>query len=415
MANRRAVPRRRALTRDISADVVIVGGGLTGATIAWTFADAGFRVVLLERGRVGRGSTAANSALLMQEPDEDLTKLAERYGSAAARRIWQLGKKATRDFIRTLRKLRIRCSLRRCDSIYYATDPDAMPRLRAEYRRRCAAGFGGRWLASGAIRTRGNAQLDPYRACLGLLRAAESAGAHIFERSDVRRVVRTRDGVRVVTARGSVSAARVIVATGYATPAFKPLAGRFRMKRTYVIATDPIPARRRNAARLERHGIAGIFVRDVMLWDTERPYHYARWTRDHRMLLGGGDRPARGGGGTRAFRDSVRALREHFTSLVPALADVDVAFAWEGLFAMTPDGLPFVGPHRRYPGHLFALGYGGNGMTFGFLAARLLLDWFRGTPSKDLQLFAFNRRVLGEPSRISSMRASTSAAADAAR
>jgi glycine/D-amino acid oxidase-like deaminating enzyme len=235
-------------------------------------------------------------------------------------------------------------------------------------------------MAEGAIRTRGNAQLDPYRACLGLLRAARSRGARVFEHSAVRRVAQTRDGVRVVTARGSVSARRVIVATGYATPQFKPLAGRFRMKHTYVLATEPIDSRLRR-----RLGIG-----DVMLWDTGRPYHYARWTPDHRLLLGGGDRPvhaSRRG----SFAEAARDLRAHFTSRYPLLDDVRIAYGWEGLFAMTPDSLPYIGPHRRYPRHLFALGYGGNGMTFGWLAARLLLDWFRGARSKDLRLFAFNR------------------------
>jgi glycine/D-amino acid oxidase-like deaminating enzyme len=60
---------------------------------------------------------------------------------------------------------------------------------------------------------------------------------------------------------------------------------------------------------------------------------------------------------------------------------VAIEYAWEGLFAMTPDGLPYIGQHRRYPRHLFALGYGGNGMTFGFLAARLLVDLFLGVES----------------------------------
>jgi len=56
-----------------------------------------------------------------------------------------------------------------------------------------------------------------------------------------------------------------------------------------------------------------------------------------------------------------------------------------------PDGLPFIGPHRRYPGHLFALGYGGNGMTFGFLAADLLLERLKGAEGPDQELFAFTR------------------------
>jgi hypothetical protein len=59
------------------------------------------------------------------------------------------------------------------------------------------------------------------------------------------------------------------------------------------------------------------------------------------------------------------------------MSDIDTEFAWEGLFAMTPDTLPYIGPHRRYPRQWFVLGYGGNGMTFGFLAARLLLERWR--------------------------------------
>jgi len=129
-----------------------------------------------------------------------------------------------------------------------------------------------------------------------------------------------------------------------------------------------------------------------MLWETGRPYHYARWTPDHRLLLGGGDRTrVKGRTRARAFREGTARVTEYFVGLYPALAQIAFEYAWEGLFAMTPDGLPYIGPHRRYPGHLFALGYGGNGMTFGFLASRLLLDRYRGKVSADHDLFAFNR------------------------
>src|SRR5437016_5548858 len=107
--NRR--PRYRSLNGDTAVDVVIVGGGLTGATLAWRLSAANIRVALLERDRVGRGSTAANSALLMSEPDKDLGELAARYGHAAARRIWQLSRDATREFITTLKRLEIPCAL----------------------------------------------------------------------------------------------------------------------------------------------------------------------------------------------------------------------------------------------------------------------------------------------------------------
>ena len=81
----------------------------------------------------------------------------------------------------------------------------------------------------------------------------------------------------------------------------------------------------------------------------------------------------------------------YFAAQYPALESIAIEYGWEGLFAATPDGLPYIGPHRHYPRHLFALGYGGNGMTFGFLAARLLRDCHRGDRSTDHGLFAFGR------------------------
>ena len=113
-------PRYPELARDLSADVAIVGGGVTGATVAWMFARSGLRVVVFDAARVGRGSTAASTALLMQEPDTDFAELVRRYGPKNARRIWRLSSAAARDFVRTLESLDIRCHLEHRDSVYYA-------------------------------------------------------------------------------------------------------------------------------------------------------------------------------------------------------------------------------------------------------------------------------------------------------
>lgn len=389
-------PRRQtypSLHAPCEVDVAIVGGGITGAAVAALFARAGVRVGLVEAALVGRGSTAASTALLLREPDLGLRDLGRRYGAAKARRIWQLSADAARDFVRTVRRLGIECELTRRDSVYYTQDPESVTELQDEYARRSRAGFGGDWLTPGAlrrltgiagrgaIRTRDNAQFNPFDACVGLVRAAKDAGALIFERSPVLRIDRTRGRVEVVTARGTINAAQVIIATGYATKGFQPLVGRFRLNHTYVLATRPLTGRQRRDLGLS----------DVMLWDTARPYHYVRWTADHRLLLGGADRPVTGARRAAAFTRGTRELRAYYDALMPVLADVGIDYAWEGLFANTPDGLPYIGPHARYPRHLFALGYGGNGMTFGFLAARLLLERWQGIESPDHALFAFNR------------------------
>ena len=93
----------------------------------------------------------------------------------------------------------------------------------------------------------------------------------------------------------------------------------------------------------------------------------------------------------RQFAEATAALRAYFEAMYPPLSKIGFDSAWEGLFAMTPDGLPYIGPHRRYPGHAFALGYGGNGMTFAALSARILVEQWQGVKSRDHELFAFNR------------------------
>jgi glycine/D-amino acid oxidase-like deaminating enzyme len=375
-------------------EVAIVGGGMTGAMIAALFAEAKVGVTVIEAARAGLGSTAASTALLLQEPDYDLTALSKKYGAARARRIWRISHATTREFIATIHRLRIRCRLQLKDSIYYTLSDDRARALRREWQRRHTAGFDGKWLdpaalyratginGAAAIRTRGNALLNPLLACRGLLGTAVSMGAQVFEHSNVNRIRRMGEGVRLYTTRGTVDALQVIIATGYATKYFRPLAGRFKMRHTYVLATEPI--RRRTRRRL---GLG-----DVMLWDTERPYHYVRWTDDRRLLVGGEDRPIKPGANRGLqFASATRELREYFAERYAAWPEVAIDRAWEGLFAMTPDGLPYIGSHRRYPGHAFALGYGGNGMTFAALAARILLEQWRGIASADHRLFAFDR------------------------
>ena len=386
---RRRFPRCRGRQE---AGIVVVGGGITGVLIAEASARAGVAVVLLEAGLVGRGSTAASSALLLREPDISYRTLLARHGAAAGGRMWRLCHDGVRDFVATIRRLRISCDLEESDAVYVARTAKAARELEHEFASRCRGGVAGRWLApaalraltridgGGAIRTSGHAQFDPYKACLGLAQAAVAAGARIFERSPVSRIRSDGTRVHVESAGGTAVASRVVIATGYATPQFRPLTARFRMYRTYVLATQRLTASERNRIGFGR----------AMLWDSERPYHYARWTPDGRLLLGGGDRPV----GPRRrddFRAATRQLRDDFLQLLPGLAPIRIESAWEGLFAQTPDSFPYIGLHRRYPRHLFALGYGGNGMAFSTLAARLLLDHCLGGKPPDLDLFAFSR------------------------
>jgi glycine/D-amino acid oxidase-like deaminating enzyme len=386
-------PRYPALKGAHHVDIAVIGGGTTGCLAAHAFVSAGFSVLLLEANRIGRGSTAASTALLMQEPDADVRDLATRYGTRRAREVWSESAKSVRGYVALLRRLRIPAGLEQVRSVYWTSRADAASDLQRELRRRHAVGIKGRWLngsalmrhigveGAGGILTSGNAQVDPYRACIGLADRLRSAGVKIYERSPARRVRGSARGVNIDLAEGEVSAQWAVIATGYATPEFKPLAGRFRMSNTYVIATSQLdPGLRRKMSR------------GFMWWDTETPYHYSRWTPDRRLLFGGQDirqvsaraRPA-------ALARQTEQLKTDLARVYPWLEDTRIDYAWDGLFATTRDGLPYIGTHRRYPRQLFALGYGGNGMTFGFLAAEVLLRTVRGSTTDSDHFFGFHR------------------------
>jgi len=394
---RKKYPRHKG---HLEVDVVVIGGGITGAICAYLFSDAGASVALLESKAVGRGSTVASTALLMQEPDRDFCDLVRRFGRPRTLQVWKSLARATRDLTHAIRSLKINCDLHARDSAYFTLDPSRIPRLRREFDARKAAGLPGRWLSSAAlyrmtgirgqaaIATRGNAEIDPVRACHGFLSAAVARRAKVFERSPALRVAATTGGVQVGTRGGTISAKVVVIATGYARPGFGPRVGRVTMKDTYVIATRRLPSRVRRQIAKSR----------AMAWDTDRPYHYLRWTDDGRLLVGGEDTTHRTVKGSRKRTAAARErLMPYLGQMFPALADEQPAYEWEGLFAETPDGLPYVGVHSKYPRHLFALGYGGNGMTASFLAGQILLRRYRdmSLPRKKRDsvgdLFAFDR------------------------
>src|SRR5690348_17354354 len=113
-----AAPSHPILQGKRRVDIAVVGAGITGCLAAHAFAAAGLSVAVLEADRIGRGSTAASTALLMQEPDVDFTNLSNRYGADRARAVWRASAKSVRGLVDLIRRLRIGASLREVPSVY---------------------------------------------------------------------------------------------------------------------------------------------------------------------------------------------------------------------------------------------------------------------------------------------------------
>jgi glycine/D-amino acid oxidase-like deaminating enzyme len=128
-----------------------------------------------------------------------------------------------------------------------------------------------------------------------------------------------------------------------------------------------------------------------VVWESARPYFYMRMTDENRIIAGGEDVPFT----NPAARDALMPertgrLMRRLRQMVPD-ARPELAFSWAGTFAETPDGLPYIGTVPGHPAILVALGYGGNGITFSMIAARLLAGHCTDAPSPDLRIFRIGR------------------------
>lgn len=379
------------LREDRSCDVLVVGGGISGALIANELCAHGHDVVLIEQRDIGWGSTAASTALLQYEIDTHLVDLAKRYGERDA----VLAYRACAEAIPALRE--VAAGFRGVDchpmqSLYYASKRRHRSSLQDEYALRHTHGFDVRWLdadavraeygisAPGAILSALAARVDPYQLTYRLLMRLAKAGCAVHDRTLLHTLQPTARGVTATTPEGvRIRARHVVLATGYAGQHWlKQKVARNRS--SYAFITDPI-----DAAAL------GPLV-DTMVWESARPYLYMRSTGDHRLLVGGEDDavdiPAR--------RDSRVAsktgtLLKQVARLFPHLP-LQPAFSWGGTFAETEDGLPFFGPHPQWgPRVLFAMAYGGNGITYSMIGAGLLRARIERRKHPLAGLFGFGR------------------------
>jgi glycine/D-amino acid oxidase-like deaminating enzyme len=378
---------------DLDTRVVIVGGGLTGCACACAFASARIPVVLIEAGRIGSGATGGASGLLRHDFDASFSATTGAIGLRAARAAWQAMRRSALDLQAVLRRLRIRCELEPRQLLHVAAPGDDVGRLlRREHDARRRAGLEEAWAtpravrqvaaveSGGAIRTHA-AVLDPYRACLGLARAAVARGAVVVEHAEARRI-RVGRRVEVITSSGRLRAETVVVATGAPLPDLRPLRRHLTPRHGYGVVTAPLPASVRR----------DVGPRTAVLSDSAEPPHLVRWLRDDRVLIEGAVQdPVSVRAEPQALVQRTGQLMYELSLLYPAISGTPPEWGWSWGLDDTVDGLPYLGPHRNFPRHLFALGLARHGPGAAWLAARVLLRHVTEQRAKGDEVLGFSR------------------------
>lgn len=379
-----ARPLCTTLAGDVSCDVAVVGGGITGLAAALHLRARGYTVVLLEGAELAAGASGRSGGQVLPGYACGLSTLVRHLAPADVRRLWDMSREAVH-----LTRALIRRHAIACDWRDGHLDTAIKPRQRVELAQLATTlardyGETDLELLEGAALTRevlsprycaglydrDSGHLHPLNYTLGLATAAQAAGVQIFEHSAAL-ALETAATPRLRTASGSVSAHYVILAQNTGSPVLDDaLRAKIMPVSTYIAATEALGAER----------AAGLLPGGASVCDINFVLDYFRLSADHRLLFGGrvsysGLTPPR----------LAASMRERMLRVFPSLGDVAIDSVWGGEVDITMNRAPHFG--TRDGRVLYAQGFAGHGMALTALAGKLMAEAVAGQAER-FDLFA---------------------------
>lgn len=378
------------LDKSLETDIVIIGGGISGALTAYYLTNAGLNCVVIDSRTIGLGSTCASTALLQYELDTPLSQLSKQIGFKSAARAYQLCSDSIDTIQRICKKLNFDL-FEKQKSLLFAANKVHKELIETEFSFRQKAGFDVELLSemdiqeqfgfkapNGILSAQGGS-IDAYMFVYALLKASTEKGLSVYDRTTISNIEYFKTGVKLKTDKGhQITARKIVNASGYEITEFidKKIV---ELHSSYALASEhiqtPIPA----------------WKGKTLLSNTADPYLYMRLSHDNRIILGGRDEPFY----NPTKRDKLInakavLLVKDFSKIFPKI-ELIPEFIWTGTFGTTEDSLPYIGTYNKTPHTYYALGFGGNGITFSVIAAEIIRDMILGKSNKDASLFAFNR------------------------
>lgn len=347
-------------------DTVIVGGGITGLTIAYFLKLTGRKVAVVERDRIGVGDTCNTTAHVTMVTDHRFRELSKTLGNEYAVLAWRGGEAALELIEAIAESCGRACDLKRVPAYLSASweaESDEQDELAQEAQLIREAGFDAAFVENvpifhrPGIRFENQLQLHPLKYLHGLAELVNRDGSKIFENSEA--VEFQADPLRIRVGDHWLSCQQLVVATHV------PMMGKAGLLRATLFQTKIAPySSYVIGARINR-----LEIPEALYWDTAEPYYYLRTCDqgDHAYLIFGGcDHKTGQGSDTEANYQKLESiLRRYFP-------DAQVDHRWSGQVIETHDGLPYVGEIAE--NQYIATGYCGNGITFGTLGAMIISD-----------------------------------------
>lgn len=373
---------------DFSVDVAVIGGGYTGLSTALHLArDHSIEVAVLEAGAIGFGASGRNAGFACLPATKlSVRQMVARYGLEETRAFHAAQAEGIAFTAQLMREEGIDADRTGDGVVIVAQHPRALAEMRAQaeearrlfgfpfeiHSREAFARNGHDGPEQhGAVRTWPGYAIHPLKFALGLAQAAERHGARLYAHSAVLSWEKRDGRHRLRTAGGTISAARVVLATnGYTPDGLHPAFDR----RTVPAISNIIVTRPLSEAELSRHGFHDTSAH----LNNRHLLSYYRKLPDNRILLGErGDTTGTPEDGARIRAQLVRRLGEMF----PEWRDIEPAYFWRGLVCMTRKLAPSLGRLEDDPSVHYAFGYHANGVNSAPWAGRAVARAIAGSNS----------------------------------
>ena len=371
------------LTEATTADVCVIGGGLSGVNTALELAERGYSVVLLEARQIGWGASGRNGGQLIRGLGHGLEPFKNQIGQEGIDAITRMGLEAVEIVRDRVAKYDIDCDLTwgYCD---LANKPAHMKDFQKEYdllkshdyrhhiemlpKERMSEVVGSDIYVGGMI-DMGSGHVHPLNLVLGEAQAAAKMGVRIFEMSEV---IDIKQGQPLVikTALGQVTAqTTVICGNAYVGELNRKLGRKILPAGSYVIATEP----------LDPDMAKKVLPQNMAVCDQKLALDYFKLSSDNRLLFGGlcnysGRDPASIEG----------VLKPHLLKVFPELKSIKIDYQWGGMIGIGANRLPQIG--RLQSNIYYAQAYSGHGLNATHMAAKLIAESIH-QESKRIEVF----------------------------
>jgi glycine/D-amino acid oxidase-like deaminating enzyme len=346
-------------------------------------------VAIIEKRQLASGSSSANTGLLQFSNDIMLHELIEQIGEEKAVRFYKLCQEAINHLEEVAMSVPVSPEFTRRKSIYYASTPLHLPKLKKEYKTLKQHGFPVEYWSrkdmkehlpfskTGALITHGDAEVNPFRFVNGIFEYLKEHNTTAFEGTEAIEVKEDGDRVFIETTKGTLTASHVVYSTGYETPPLGENIGT-EINRSYAIATKPV----KDLSQWHERSL---------IWETDRPYLYLRTTVDNRIIAGGLDEdPAEAPQSKEKIDKQGKRIEKEVQKMFPDL-NVEMEYAWGASFGESLDHLPYIGKHPEKERIYYLLGYGGNGTVYSMLGSRILRDLILNRPNADAEIVKLDR------------------------